>query len=108
MLIRGILFSRTDEITPPDAGLASPFVSDIRFGNEWSAFQTAFQRMPYKEAKEENLRRFNAAYIGLMLSQNDGNVTRAAKSCGLERQSLQQIMRRYNISPDDFRNKSEG
>lgn len=106
MLIRGILFSRTDEITPPDAGLASPFVSDIPLRNEWE-MRTSFQGMPYKEAKEENLRQFNAAYIGLMLSQNDGNVTRAAKSCGLERQSLQQIMRRYDINPDDFRSKAD-
>jgi transcriptional regulator of acetoin/glycerol metabolism len=34
---------------------------------------------------------------------HNGNVTQAAKTCGLERQALQQIMRRYGISADDFR-----
>jgi transcriptional regulator with GAF, ATPase, and Fis domain len=30
-------------------------------------------------------------------------VTQAAKLCGLERQVLQQIMRRYGIKAEDFR-----
>jgi predicted HTH domain antitoxin len=32
-------------------------------------------------------------------------VTRAAKICGLERQALQQVMRRYGIKADPFRNQ---
>jgi DNA-binding NtrC family response regulator len=62
--------------------------------------------MSYKDAKEETLKRFNFSYIGKLLSENEGNVTQAAKHCGLERQSLQQIMRRYGIRADAFRNKA--
>jgi transcriptional regulator of acetoin/glycerol metabolism len=37
------------------------------------------------------------------LKKTGGNVTRAARECDLERQSLQQIMRRYNIRAGGFR-----
>ena len=95
-IMRGILFSKLDEIQSQDVGLetqASP--------------SSLLPEMPssrfYKEAKEDMLQRFNAAYIGHLLSQSGGNVTQAAKLCGLERQSLQQIMRRYRIDPSQYR-----
>jgi DNA-binding NtrC family response regulator len=61
------------------------------------------EEMQYKTAKEEMLKRFNAQYIGHCLKKCDGNVTHAAKLCGLERQALQQIMKRYDIKADPFR-----
>ncbi len=96
-IIQGILFSKTDDIDPPDVGIeertpgAAPCVSDETFA------------LSYKEAKEETLKRFNAAYIGHLLETTEGNVTQAAKMCGLERQSLQQVMRRYGITAEDYR-----
>jgi transcriptional regulator of acetoin/glycerol metabolism len=41
-----------------------------------------------------------------MLTLSQGNVTQAAKACGLERQALQQIMRRYGITADPYRQSS--
>jgi DNA-binding NtrC family response regulator len=61
------------------------------------------QDLQYKDAKEQTLNLFNKNYINSLLSANNGNVTQAAKICGLERQALQQIMRRYGISAEDFR-----
>lgn len=96
-ITRGILFSKTDEITPKDVGIgrkASPGApSEI----------TPLIDLPYKAAKENNLKAFNAAYIGHLLTKSQGNVTQAAKACGLERQALQQIMRRYGISAEPYR-----
>jgi DNA-binding NtrC family response regulator len=57
----------------------------------------------YRVAKEATLREFNHAYIGRLLKTTGGNVTQAARACGLERQALQQIMRRYGIKADDYR-----
>jgi DNA-binding NtrC family response regulator len=65
-----------------------------------------FLELPYKEAKENNLSAFNAAYIGHMLTLSKGNVTQAAKACALERQALQQIMRRYGITAEPYRQSS--
>jgi transcriptional regulator of acetoin/glycerol metabolism len=59
--------------------------------------------MPYREAKEKLLLNFNHDYLSRLLTHHQGNVTRAAKQCGLERQALQQIMRRYGISAAAYR-----
>jgi transcriptional regulator of acetoin/glycerol metabolism len=49
------------------------------------------------------LQHFNQAYIGRLLTINDGNVTQAARASGMERQALQQIMRRYGIDAGEYR-----
>ena len=100
LIMQGILFSRSDEITRKDMGLERNTISGT------TAEITPLLDRPYKEAKESNLQAFNEAYIGHMLNLNNGNVTQAAKACGLERQALQQIMRRYGISAERYRKPS--
>lgn len=97
LIMQGILFSATDEITPKDVGIGRKTASGTM------GELTPFLDLPYKKAKENNLSAFNAAYIGHILTQSEGNVTQAAKACGLERQALQQIMRRYGITADPYR-----
>ncbi len=97
MILQGILFSTGEEISLKDVGL-EPKVPPLGMVE-----MTPFLDLPYKDAKESNLKRFNAAYIGNVLSQNNGNVTHAARACGLERQALQQIMRRYGITAQPYR-----
>lgn len=95
VIIRGIMFSAGEEIQPSDVG--------------FSAYSGCSPCMPdsmsasYREAKEDVLRRFHRDYIGSLLARTGGNVTRAAQACGLERQALQQIMRKYGIRSEDFR-----
>ena len=96
VILQGILFSTTDEINPQDVGIKKEVRSDM-------TSNIGIEEMQYKTAKEEMLKRFNAQYIGHCLKKCDGNVTRAAKLCGLERQALQQIMKRYDIKADPFR-----
>ena len=98
VIIQGILFSTTDEITPTDINFNEILPEDSRMSHP-------FQQLPYKQAKEQMLQHFNAGYIGNLLTDSQGNVTQAARSCGLERQVLQQIMRRYGIKADPFRKK---
>ncbi|MCU0615102.1 MAG: sigma-54 dependent transcriptional regulator [Desulfobacterales bacterium] len=96
LILQGILFSTSDEIKPRDVGIKKETPSEI-------TADPGIEEMQYKTAKEEMLKRFNAQYIGQCLKKCDGNVTHAAKLCGLERQALQQIMRRYDIKADPFR-----
>jgi len=96
VILQGILFSTSDEIKPRDVGIKKETPSEI-------TADPGIEEMQYKTAKEEMLKRFNAQYIGQCLKKCDGNVTHAAKLCGLERQALQQIMRRYDIKADPFR-----
>ncbi len=96
LVMRGILFAPAGDIRPEDVGLSAPAGGRKATGPD-------FGRFSYKEAKERNLREFNAQYIGRILAECKGNVTQAARRCGLERQALQQIMRRYGIRADEYR-----
>lgn len=60
---------------------------------------------PYNEAKAEIVKRFSTDYVHNLLTSYNGNVSNAAVSCGLERQGLQRIMRRYNIISADYKKK---
>lgn len=97
VIIQGILFSKKDDITPEDVGF------DKKKKESVCTDDTATLNLDYKDAKEFMLKKFNESYIGNLLEKTGGNVTQAAKICGLERQSLQQIMRRYDIHADTFR-----
>jgi DNA-binding NtrC family response regulator len=97
VIIQGILFSSGHTIDRSDVRIkkkqrpAAALVSDVT------------PKMPYKAAKEQTLQQFNHTYIGNLLSRSKGNVSQAARLCGLERQALQQIMRRYDIKADTYR-----
>ena len=96
VLMQGILYSTTPEIRRGDVDLS-------RNKQAVSRTTATFQDQPYKAAKEMVLKDFNHNYICHLLEGSSGNVTRAARQCGLERQALQQIMRRYGIKADGFR-----
>ena len=46
---------------------------------------------------------FNARYLADTLQAAGGNVTMAARDCGMERQAFQRLLRRYNIESRSFR-----
>jgi DNA-binding NtrC family response regulator len=87
VILQGILFSAQDEIKPQDVGIKKEARPNI-------TANSIIEEKPYKIAKEEIIKQFNHRYIKHYLKMCDGNVTHAAKLCGLERQALQQIMRR--------------
>jgi transcriptional regulator with GAF, ATPase, and Fis domain len=92
VIMRGLLFAAEDEIRPEDVGL-----QDAEKGPH-CLVEEAVNGLFYKEAKEEVLRQFHKSYIQKLLGATQGNVSQAARLCGLERQALQQLMRRYNVA----------
>lgn len=64
---------------------------------------TACSQLPYREAKNLLLHRFNAVYLAQALKAAGGNVTAAARACGMERQAFQRLLRRYDIESRNFR-----
>jgi DNA-binding NtrC family response regulator len=96
VIMQGILFSSGEEINPRDVNLdgsRKPIPGMVPSDDD----------LPYKKAKEKTLKQFNHSFIGQLLEEYNGNVSQAARHCGLERQALQQIMRRYRIKADDYR-----
>ncbi len=99
VLVQGILYAEGDVIRRANIPIQT---EGDRGGMD---FHMEMGNLPYKAAKEKMLTWFNHNYIGAMLSMTQGNVTHAAKRCAMDRQALQQIMKRYAIDPDRFRGK---
>lgn len=96
VILQGILFSKSDEILPEDIGFIEP--NPLTTHSQQRSYPAS-----YREAKEKALKAFNTDFIGQLLTQNDGNVTQTAQMCGLERQALQQVMRRFGIESKHYR-----
>ncbi|WP_299981758.1 sigma-54 dependent transcriptional regulator [Desulfobacula sp.] len=99
VLVQGILYSKENIIVLSDIPLkdADPKKYDSKEPD------SSISSLPYREAKEKVLHEFNHNYIGAKLSMTTGNITRAAKQCHMDRQALQQIMKRFSIDPELFR-----
>lgn len=56
--------------------------------------------LPFREAKKRVIREFERRYIKSSLEESGGNISRAAESLGMHRQSLQQKMRDLGLRGD--------
>jgi DNA-binding NtrC family response regulator len=100
VISRAVLLSPDTVIRTEDLGLGLAESDECLMKPEFSS-------LPYKEAKSRVLDRFHQEYLTSLLSRTSGNVTRAAKDCGLERQALQQVMRRYGVKSKRFHSEDE-
>jgi two-component system response regulator HydG len=50
--------------------------------------------LPYIEARRQYLDRFQRQYVTAILEEHDGNVSRAATAAGMDRRSIQRILKR--------------
>jgi DNA-binding NtrC family response regulator len=84
-----------------------PVITSSCLGNEMERnclVTPELRNLPYREAKKQILNTFNRDYLSGLLAIHKGNVTRAAGQCGLERQAFQQLLRRYGLKSENFRN----
>jgi DNA-binding NtrC family response regulator len=100
VISRAVLLTSGDIIRPEDVDWLPDPADDCLMPKD-------FMEMSYKDAKARVLERFNLEYISGLLHRNNSNVTRAAKECGLERQALQQVMRRYGIKSKAFQSDED-
>jgi DNA-binding NtrC family response regulator len=94
---RAVIFSKGETVTPQD------FQYDMKNLPCPEDRIDSFSKLSYKEARKSLLESFNVNYIKGLLKEYGGNVSLAARIAGLERQSLQHLMRRYGIHPEEFR-----
>jgi DNA-binding NtrC family response regulator len=62
-----------------------------------------FTGLGYKAAKTQMLQAFHQGYLEHILRQSEGNISRAAQLGGIERQYLQQILKKYGVIAQEFR-----
>ena len=61
---------------------------------------------PYKILKAAAIDTFTVGYLKRLLTHTQGNITLSAKMSGIKRQSLQKIIKRYNLPMERFRRTS--
>ncbi|MEE2658508.1 MAG: sigma-54 dependent transcriptional regulator, partial [Candidatus Latescibacterota bacterium] len=61
--------------------------------------------LPFKEAKEHLIEDFERRYIVDVLQSFHGNISRAAKHCGIDRRSLHRLLAKYQIDAHQVNGK---
>ena len=56
-----------------------------------------FLSSPYKKAKEMITEKFEIDYLTHHLKDNNGNISKTAEECGLDRRSIHRLIKKYNI-----------
>lgn len=60
-------------------------------------FDTSLLSLPYHEAKDAWVERFEKAYAEAILKNSGGNVSKAARDAGIDRRHLQRLMARFGL-----------
>lgn len=58
--------------------------------------------VPFKDAKELWLESFEKDYLIDLLKRNDFNISKAAKQAGIDRKSVQRLLKKYNLNVKDI------
>lgn len=75
--------------------------AEIRSGNAFGAIDLS--SMSYTQALEAAREDATRRYVEAVLRRTQGRVVQAAEIAGIERESFYRLLRRYGISPEDFR-----
>ena len=94
---RAVVMSPGDMLGLEESGIEFPQSRDC------SGTPALSDTLGYKEAKSQALREFHQAYLEQILRRSDGNISRAAQLCGIERQYLQQVLKKYHVDAREFR-----
>ncbi len=98
---RAVLLCPGNKITPHDLLSDDPVNQTGNHIHENSG--SCFLTLPYKAAKESVVSHFTTTYMENALTISKGNVSAAARSCGMGRQAFQRLLRRYGIQAEEFR-----
>ncbi len=100
---RSVVLATSSTIKPSDIseiGSTTPFIDTNNLIDK-------LLTKPYNVAKSSILEDFSTKYLTNALKRTNGNVSKAAQMSGLERQSFQRLLRKYNINAEEFRNNSK-
>ena len=92
----------SDSITPDDVQFVQPPPGAMSWSSSSSTLQFGFGT--FKEEKQSVLRKFEKDYLTRLLIAENGHVTQAAARAGMDRKNLWQLLKRHELSADDYRN----
>jgi DNA-binding NtrC family response regulator len=98
-----VVFCREDTIVPQDLPFAraSNSMSVEAPQAVTSPVLSGLVDLPYREAKQQALARFETAYFSALLDRAGGNVSEAARQAGLDRSNFRRASKRAGVSSRD-------
>ena len=69
-------------------------ISDAR---NMACISDKFLHLPYKEAKDKMLQEFEVSYLKHNLQKYDGNISKTAEGCGLDRRTIHRLIKKEDI-----------
>ncbi|UCF83714.1 MAG: sigma-54-dependent Fis family transcriptional regulator [Desulfobacteraceae bacterium] len=96
---RGVIFCRKNALEVRDLHL------DNQQNSSYVDLAQEVSRLSFKEAKEQMIKRFHRDYIRSLLEENGGNISRAAKAAGIQRQYVHRLMKEAGLTAEDFKKK---
>ncbi|HMR24593.1 MAG TPA: sigma 54-interacting transcriptional regulator [Oligoflexia bacterium] len=85
-----------DYITGGSAG------GDTNTGFSVASGSSVDSDLPFKEAKERWVESFEKDYLIDLLKKNDLNISKAAKQAGIDRKSVQRLLKKYDLNVKDL------
>jgi DNA-binding NtrC family response regulator len=85
--------------------------SDLKLsegGDSQPGSESSHAGLAFSDAKKRTVERFEREFLLHALRDNGGNISRAAESIGMVRQSLQQKIRELGLRSEDWTNGDEG
>jgi DNA-binding NtrC family response regulator len=79
---------------------ADAVARELRLAAPRAGTMSVDSRLPYKDAKDEVLRQFEAHYLAELWSRCQGNLSAAAREAGMARQNLRALLRKAGLRDD--------
>jgi two-component system response regulator HydG len=100
-----VVFCKDDTLMPNDLPSArhsrAPVVDDSVSESGGSGLPSALVDLPYREAKQQALSRFDGAYFAALLRRTGGNISEAARQAGLDRSNFRRAAKRAGIAQSE-------
>jgi len=93
-VVSRLSFLCTNEIIT-EADLPLPLIKKQNF------FDDNIFKLNYKEAKEKVIENFELEFLTYYLKKNNGNITKTAEECGIDRRSIHRLISKYHIIHKD-------
>jgi two-component system nitrogen regulation response regulator NtrX len=57
----------------------------------------------FKKMKQQAVMAFERSYLLAVMRRNEGNISKSSKQAGIERRNFQRLLKKYDITPQEFR-----
>ena len=97
-----VVLSDPDEEIPPDRLSILDRPSDITGSGDPTGAPQFKNRLPFHEAKQDVIDRFEREYLALLVARTGGNMSESARQAGIDRTTLYRLMEKHNLAREAF------